>query len=48
MIGASKVVAIAGSEEKCQWLREIGADFAVCVLQALEYVVDLAEIFDIQ
>jgi len=29
VIGASKVIAIAGSDEKCQWLREIGADVAV-------------------
>ncbi|KAJ3788509.1 hypothetical protein GGU10DRAFT_262774 [Lentinula aff. detonsa] len=29
ILKASKVIAIAGSDEKCQWLREIGADVAL-------------------
>jgi hypothetical protein len=28
---ASKVIAIAGSDEKCKWLKKIGADVALCV-----------------
>ena len=28
---ASKVIAIAGSDEKCQWLKKIGADHALYV-----------------
>lgn len=29
VIGASRVIAIAGSDDKCQWLKEIGADVAL-------------------
>lgn len=29
VISAGKVVAIAGSKEKCEWLKTIGADIAV-------------------
>lgn len=29
VLGIKRVVAIAGSEEKCNWLRSIGADIAV-------------------
>lgn len=29
VIGAGRVVAIAGSDEKCDYLKEIGADAAV-------------------
>ena len=29
VIGVSRVVGIAGSQEKCDWLQKIGADAAV-------------------
>ena len=32
---AKKVIAIAGSAEKCEWLRTIGADVALYVFIAL-------------
>ena len=28
-LGASKVVGIAGTDEKCEWLRKLGVDIAI-------------------
>jgi NADPH-dependent curcumin reductase CurA len=32
IIGAKRVVGIAGSEQKCQWVREIGVDKCELIL----------------
>lgn len=39
---ASKVIAIAGSDEKCEWLKKIGADIA---LYALHFLLSVLLIF---